>query len=145
MELTIPEVKRILKENGIPDHYYNLCEIENTDMKICMKRAGDKWRVYYTERGKVSREKYFDTLSEACLDVLDRFDINEFKVPVIPGRIIRLDMAGRKRFVPRKKDDFMLTKFRGIRSFSNFKEAENALGEKFHVSTCLSWNAISTI
>ncbi|MDE6592911.1 MAG: hypothetical protein K2K57_07610 [Oscillospiraceae bacterium] len=130
MELTIPEVKRILKENGIPDHYYNLDGIWETDRKICLARAGDGWRVYYTERGKVSREKYFDEQAEACLDVLDRFNIKEFKIPVIPGRLIRLILSGREQFVPVKKDDFMLTALRGIRSFSDFEDAENALGEK---------------
>lgn len=132
MKPDIPEVRRILKENGIPDHYYNLDEYGETDMRICMERAGERWRVYYTERGKVFEEKYFDEQTEACLDVLDRFHIKEFKVPVIPGRIIRLDLNGRERFVPIKKDDFMMTELRGIRSFSDLDEAENALGEKIH-------------
>lgn len=46
------------------------------------------------------------------------------------SRMLRLTLCGRERFVPIKNDDFMLTKLRGIRSFSNFREAEKALGEK---------------
>lgn len=71
------ELKRVLSKNNIPECYYNIDGYGETDQKICMEEEGDRWKVYYTERGAVSRLNYYDSESEACKGVLKLFLIIE--------------------------------------------------------------------
>lgn len=70
-------LRETLRRNNIPDHYYNIDEKGETDQRVCMKKVGDRWKVYYTERGRESRVEFFDTEPEACRCVLDEFYIED--------------------------------------------------------------------
>ncbi|MCM1524834.1 MAG: hypothetical protein NC120_10290 [Ruminococcus sp.] len=71
------ELKQVLSRNNIPEWYYNIDGYGNTDQKICMEEEEGRWKVYYTERGKVSRLTYYDSESDACKGVLKLFYIIE--------------------------------------------------------------------
>ncbi len=66
-------LKKILRRNNIPDHYYNVDEKGGTDLKVCMKKESDRWKVYFSERGREFDVEYFDSESEACKHILTRF------------------------------------------------------------------------
>lgn len=68
-------LRETLRRNNIPDHYYNIDEKGETDQRVCMKKEGNRWKVYYTERGRESRVEFFDTEPEACRSVLKEFYI----------------------------------------------------------------------
>lgn len=68
-------LRKTLRRNNIPDHYYNIDENGNTDQRVCMKKVGDRWKVYFSERGEELSEEFFDTEPEACRGVLKRFHI----------------------------------------------------------------------
>lgn len=70
-------LRETLRRNNIPDHYYNIDEKGETDQRVCMKKVGDRWKVYYTERGRESQVEFFDTEPEACRCVLDEFYIED--------------------------------------------------------------------
>lgn len=68
-------LRETLRRNNIPDHYYNIDEKGETDQRVCMKKEGDRWKVYFSERGEENSEEFFDTEPEACRGVLKRFHI----------------------------------------------------------------------
>lgn len=68
-------LRKTLRRNNIPDHYYNIDEKGETDQRVCMKKEGDRWKVYFSERGEEIFEDFFDTEPEACRGVLKRFHI----------------------------------------------------------------------
>lgn len=40
-------LKKILRRNNIPDHYYNVDEKGETDLRVCMKKESDRWKVFF--------------------------------------------------------------------------------------------------
>ncbi|MDE7295395.1 MAG: hypothetical protein K2N72_13310 [Oscillospiraceae bacterium] len=70
------KLKEILAKNKIPEWYYNVDESGETDDRICMVQENNKWKVYYTERGKQYDVIFLNSESEACEEILKRFDIS---------------------------------------------------------------------
>ena len=60
------ELKTILKKNHVPDFKYNLDGAGRDDERLCLIYANSIWQVYYSERGKKSGLKIFETETEAC-------------------------------------------------------------------------------
>lgn len=57
--------KEFLKKVRAPKHMYNIDGIGRDDERFCMVKEGEKWNVYYSERGCKTTDKYFDSESEA--------------------------------------------------------------------------------
>ncbi len=70
------KLKEILNKNKIPEWYYNIDELGETDQRVCLKEEDGRWKVYFTERGEESSIKFCDSEAEACEEILMRFDIN---------------------------------------------------------------------
>lgn len=68
-------LRETLRRNNIPDYYYNINEKGETDQRVCMKKVGGRWKVYFSEQGEEIFEEFFDTEPEACRGVLKRFHI----------------------------------------------------------------------
>lgn len=60
------DLKTILQKARIDNFLYNLDETGRDDERICLKKAGEKWEVYYSERGVKTTREFFDSESEAC-------------------------------------------------------------------------------
>ena len=56
---------KIMKKNHVPNFYYNIDGKGRDDERFCLVKDGEKWNVYYSERGCKTTNKYFDTESEA--------------------------------------------------------------------------------
>ena len=59
------DLKKILINNNIPKDVYSL-EGGLPNEAYCLNTDGDKWEVYYSERGQKSGLKLFKTEDEAC-------------------------------------------------------------------------------
>lgn len=59
------DLRSILINNNIPKDTYSL-EGGLPNEAYCLNLAGDKWEVYYSERGQKSGLKLFKTEDEAC-------------------------------------------------------------------------------
>lgn len=60
------KLQSLLKESGVPDELYNLCENGRDDERFCLKKKENRWQVYFSERGINTTDITFDTESEAC-------------------------------------------------------------------------------
>lgn len=60
------ELKKILCANKVPSRLYNLEGKGRNDERFCLENKGDKWSVYFAERGIKTINKMFDTEDEAC-------------------------------------------------------------------------------
>ena len=63
--MTIIELERVLLELGISEDLYSVMTGGLPNEKLCIVKE-DKWQVYYSERGKKSGLKIFETETEAC-------------------------------------------------------------------------------
>ena len=63
--MTIIELERELLQLGISDDLYSIMTGGLPNEKLCIVKE-DKWKVYYSERGKKSGLKIFETETEAC-------------------------------------------------------------------------------
>jgi len=59
------EFIKAAKKKHIPFFYFNLDETGRDDERFNLVREGEKWNVYYSERGVKTTNKYFDSESEA--------------------------------------------------------------------------------
>lgn len=66
------ELEKKLKRTGVPKHYYNLEEKGRNDERFCLERLGDKWEVYFAERGAKTTREIFDSEEEACLFLYEK-------------------------------------------------------------------------
>ena len=55
-----------LRTAGVPQYAYNLTGQGRTDERLCLERFGDRWNVFYLERGIKTTDIYFDSEKEAC-------------------------------------------------------------------------------
>ena len=63
--MTIIELERELLHLGISSDLYSIMTGGLPNEKVCIVKD-DKWQVYYSERGKKSGLKIFETETEAC-------------------------------------------------------------------------------
>ncbi|MBU5472276.1 hypothetical protein [Roseburia sp. MSJ-14] len=59
-------LEKELKKAGVPDYIYNLTGQGKKDECLCLEKIGDKWSVYYLERGVKTTNEIFDTENDAC-------------------------------------------------------------------------------
>lgn len=62
------ELKKALDEAGVHSHYYSLNGLQGGpyDGTSILEKEGNKWLVYYFERGRKWDLQYFNTEDEAC-------------------------------------------------------------------------------
>ncbi|MEG6585185.1 hypothetical protein [Dendrosporobacter sp. 1207_IL3150] len=65
-------LRAILRENKVPEHYYNLDNTGEVDQRVCLDFDGETWMVYYFERGKMFNLDKYQTEDEACTNILNR-------------------------------------------------------------------------
>lgn len=64
--MSVEELRKWLKSSGIPKHWYCL-EGGLPNEAMCIDREDDgRWSVYYSERGRRSSLRLFDTEYDAC-------------------------------------------------------------------------------
>lgn len=68
-------LKYILMKNNVPEWYYNIDGYGETDQRVCLKEDGNRWKVYFTERGEELDISYYNSENEACKEILERFHI----------------------------------------------------------------------
>jgi len=66
------ELRQKLNNEKIPISYYNIDGIGEIDQKLCLEHNGNKWLVYYSERGQKFDLSVFDDEEDACKDLYDR-------------------------------------------------------------------------
>lgn len=59
------EFVKIMKKLRVPIALYNVDGKGRDDERFCLVKDGEKWNVYYSERGYKTTNKFFDTESEA--------------------------------------------------------------------------------
>lgn len=64
-EMDKKEFVKIMKKLRVPIELYNIDGKGRKDERFCLTLDGEKWNVYYSERGCKTTNKYFDTESEA--------------------------------------------------------------------------------
>lgn len=57
--------KEFLRKVSAPKYMYNIDGVGRDDERFCMVKEGEKWNVYYAERGCKTTNKYFDSESDA--------------------------------------------------------------------------------
>ena len=69
------EFVKIMKKLRVPIELYNIDGKGRDDERFCLVRDGEKWNVYYSERGRKTTNKFFGTESEAleymCKELLE--------------------------------------------------------------------------
>lgn len=65
--MKLKELKNIFIEYGVPKELYNLEGKGRKDERFCLEYTGDKWNVFYVERGCRTTDLFFDSEEEACL------------------------------------------------------------------------------
>ena len=59
------EFIKIMKKMHVPIAWYNIEAKGRDDERFCLVKDGEKWNVYYSERGCKTTNKYFDSESDA--------------------------------------------------------------------------------
>lgn len=59
------EFIKIMKKMHVPIAWYNIEGKGHDDERFCLVKDGEKWNVYYSERGCKTTNKYFDSESDA--------------------------------------------------------------------------------
>lgn len=72
--MDVKELKKKLKKARVPKYWYNLDGVGRDDERICLIKSGEKWVVYYSERGVHTTEEVFDSENTACNYILKSFD-----------------------------------------------------------------------
>lgn len=70
--MDIIKLQMLLKESGIPDEMYNLCEVGRDDERFCLRKKENQWQVYFAERGVHTIDEMFNTEAEACQYIYDQ-------------------------------------------------------------------------
>ena len=89
------ELKKQLVYMNVPEFEYDL-EGGFSDQAMNLLQNGDKWEVFFCERGGKSVVKQFDTESEACEYLLEELRPAAFSqpLPFLPvGSVVRLEGA----------------------------------------------------
>lgn len=68
--MNVKELKTYLTEQQIPSQSYSLNGGSGGNGKICLKKEGIYWVVYFSERAKIYDEIYFESESTACEFIL---------------------------------------------------------------------------
>ena len=63
--MTVIELEKSLKEICVPEDLYSIMIGGLPNEKLCIVK-NDKWEVYYSERGKKTGMKLFETEADAC-------------------------------------------------------------------------------
>ena len=63
--MNIQALQEILKQEGFRSDYYDL-EGGLLPERLTLGQEGDRWCVYYSERGLQSDKRYFDSEDAAC-------------------------------------------------------------------------------
>ncbi|MCI6007165.1 MAG: hypothetical protein MRZ25_02790 [Ruminococcus sp.] len=66
------EFMKKVKKLHVPNYWFNLDGVGCDDERLCLVKAGEKWNVYYAERGCKTTNKFFDTESDALTYMLER-------------------------------------------------------------------------
>ena len=65
--MTIMELKRILLEWEVQENLYSIMVGGLPNERLCLVKNSDKkWEIYYSERGRKSGLKLFESEEEAC-------------------------------------------------------------------------------
>ena len=59
------EFIKIMKKMHVPIAWYIIEGKGRDDERFCLVKDGEKWNVYYSERGCKTTNKYFDSESDA--------------------------------------------------------------------------------
>jgi hypothetical protein len=59
------QLKKRLKQEGIPSRAYSF-ESDGDGEKYRLAQEGERWHVYYAERGEKNTMGWFDTEADAC-------------------------------------------------------------------------------
>lgn len=70
--MTIKELRILLISLGVPDFYYNISGRGMQDERTCLIKEGDKWNVFFSERGGRTNLAQYESESEACEDAFAR-------------------------------------------------------------------------
>ena len=57
----------------VPNFLFNLDGVGRDDERFCLVKVGEKWNVYYSERGCKTTNEFFDTESDALNYIIKRF------------------------------------------------------------------------
>ena len=63
--MLVNELKNKLDEIGVSQDLYSIMTGGLPNEKLCIVQE-EMWQVYYSERGKKVRQKFFETEEEAC-------------------------------------------------------------------------------
>lgn len=69
--MTVMELHDVLEQMGVSSNLYSIMTGGLPNEKLCIVKES-KWQVYYSERGKKSGLKTFETETEACEFFIDR-------------------------------------------------------------------------
>lgn len=64
--MTIFELEELLKKMNVSGNLYSILKGGLPNEQLCIVNDGEKWEVYYSERGRKSGLKVFDDEKEAC-------------------------------------------------------------------------------
>lgn len=76
--MTREMLEKELRTAGVPKYAYNLTGQGRTDERLCLESVGNRWNVYYLERGIKTTDIYFDSEKEACYYLFDK--LMEYKI-----------------------------------------------------------------
>lgn len=79
--MKVNELKKRLDEIGVSEDVYSIMFGGLPNERLCIVKE-EMWKVYYSERGRRSGEKFFETEEEACeyfFELLKRCDSNSAK------------------------------------------------------------------
>lgn len=63
--MTVNELKNKLDEIGVPQDLYSIMIGGLPNERLCIVKE-EMWQVYYSERGRKTGQKFFETEEEAC-------------------------------------------------------------------------------
>lgn len=61
------------KKLRVPKFMFNLDGVGRDDERFCLVKTGEKWNVYYSERGCKTTNEFFNTESDALEYLIKRF------------------------------------------------------------------------
>lgn len=63
-------IKKVRKLR-VPNFLFNLDGVVRDDERFCLVKVGEKWNVYYSERGCKTTNEFFDTESR-CIELYNK-------------------------------------------------------------------------
>lgn len=64
--MTVIELEKALEDINVPKDFYSILKGGLPNEQLCLVQEENKWQVYYSERGRKSGLKTFDTEANAC-------------------------------------------------------------------------------